>query len=62
MVEAPAPGIIHRVRARIKEDADMILYNTLMGVASGTAMLLLVLFARQARRSDRLNESLRPGA
>jgi uncharacterized membrane protein len=40
----------------------MILYNTLMGVASGTAMLLLVLFACQARRSDRLNESFRPGA
>src|SRR5438552_1918501 len=50
------------VRARIKEDVAMILYNTLMGVASGAAMLLLVLFARQARRSDRLNEGFRPGA
>jgi hypothetical protein len=40
----------------------MILYNTLMGVASGAALLLLVLFAREARRSDLRNESFRPGA
>jgi uncharacterized membrane protein len=47
---------------RIKEDAVMILYNTLMGVASGAALLLLVVFASHARRSDRRNESFRPGA
>jgi len=40
----------------------MILYNTLMGVASGAALLLLVLFAAQARRSDRLNVRFSPGA
>jgi uncharacterized membrane protein len=61
VTKAPA-RIICDVRARITEDDAMILYNTLMGVASGAAMLLLVLFARQARRSDRLNESFHPGA
>jgi uncharacterized membrane protein len=40
----------------------MILYYTLMGVASGAALLLLVLFAAQARRSDRLNARFSPGA
>jgi uncharacterized membrane protein len=33
-----------------------------MGVASGAALLLLVLFAYHARRSDRRNETFRPGA
>jgi uncharacterized membrane protein len=46
----------------VKEDDGMILYNTLMGVASGTALLLLVLFAAQARRSDRVNAHFSPGA
>ena len=40
----------------------MIQYNTLMGVASGAALLLLVMFAYHARRSDRRNEGFRPGA
>jgi uncharacterized membrane protein len=40
----------------------MILYNTLMGVTSGAALLLLVLFAAQARGGDRLNSSFSPGA
>jgi hypothetical protein len=40
----------------------MVLYNTPMGVASGAALLLLVVFASQARRSDRRNQSFRPGA
>ena len=40
----------------------MIQYNTLMGVASGAALLLLVMFAYHARCSDRRNEGFRPGA
>jgi hypothetical protein len=50
------------VRARINEVDAMILCNTLMGVATEATLLLFVLFARHARRSDRLIESFRPGA
>src|SRR5262249_11918079 len=63
-LSAPSRSAIIHVNTAdsIKEDDDMILYNTLMGVASGAALLLLVLFAAQARRSDRLNSRFSSGA
>lgn len=62
MVASKASTLSSQTAARIKEDCVMIQYNTLMGVASGAALLLLVMFAYHARRSDRRNEGFRPGA
>ena len=62
MVASKASTLSSQTAARIKEDCVMIQYNTLMGVASGAALLLLVMFAYHARCSDRRNEGFRPGA